>query len=150
MKKDTRIFTGMPEKELQSMSLSEIAVVGAQTMLKHALSVEVQAHLSQYDNCRLPDGRSALVLNGHHNSRAVTIGEGQIFVSVPRTRRRSANVENYSSSILPKYMRRSPKIDEVIPLLYLKGISKQQMVNKQAKNNNCVLGPWEWCLKERE
>jgi transposase-like protein len=84
--------------------------------------------MEQYRDCRLDDGKPSLVLNGYHAPRKITIGEGQVTVSVPRTRSRDKSVENFSSSILPKYMRRSPRIDEAIPLLYLKGISTGNML----------------------
>jgi transposase-like protein len=55
--------------------------------------------------------------------RAVTVGSGTIDVSVPRTRNRDGGADNFKSIIIPPYMRRSPKIDEVVPLLYLRGLS---------------------------
>jgi putative transposase len=127
LRKDTKIIGAESGKEMQTLSLDEIARVGAQEMLRMALNAEIDVHLDQFSEYRLPDGRPQLVRNGTHAARQVTIGSGQIMVQVPRTRRRGKDVENYSSSILPKYMRRSPKIDEVIPILYLKGISTGNM-----------------------
>jgi len=115
MKEDIKKFISETEKDLHSLTLTEVACLGAQNMLKMALAAEVQAHLDQYRDCHLGNGKPALVLNGFHLPRKVTVGEGQVTVSVPRTRRRHTEVENYASSIIPKYIRRSPKINEVIP-----------------------------------
>ncbi len=69
----------------------------------------------------LDDGKPAVVRNGTHKPRQITVGSGAVSVSVPRTRSRDGG-ENFRSIILPPYMRRSPKIDEVVPLLYLRDI----------------------------
>lgn len=108
---------------LETLPLDEIARLGAQSMLKAALSAELDAFMSSMGDCRLSDGRPAVVRNGYHRSRSVTVGSGSVEVAVPRTRRRDGGNDNFISSIIPPYMRRSPKIDEVVPLLYLRGLS---------------------------
>lgn len=111
-------------QKLDVLSLDEIARQGAQEMLRMALSAEIGAYLSSVESVVLPDGRSAVVRNGTHRPRFITVGSGQIEAVVPRTRdRRPGAKDNFESSIIPPYMRRSPKIDEVIPLLYLRGLS---------------------------
>jgi putative transposase len=111
-------------QKLDVLSLDEIARQGAQEMLRMALSAEIGAYLSSVESVVLPDGRSAIVRNGTHRPRFITVGSGQIEAIVPRTRdRRPGAKDNFMSSIIPPYMRRSPKIDEVIPLLYLRGLS---------------------------
>lgn len=122
--KSTLSVTALKEKEL---SLDEIALVGAQEMIKIALEAELNAHFAGLSHIKTEAGRPALVRNGYNPARDITIGQGQISVEVPRTRKRTESVENYSSAIVPKYMRRSLKIDEAIPLLYLKGISTGNM-----------------------
>lgn len=119
--------TFFDSQEIHSLSLDEIARVGAQEMLRAALSAEVDVFLSSMAEKRLPDGRATIVRNGYHNSRQVTVGSGSVEVSVPRTRSRDSSVDNFVSGILPPYMRRSPKIDEAIPLLYLRGLSTGDM-----------------------
>lgn len=111
-------------QKLDVLSLDEIARQGAQTMLRMALSAEIDAYISSVEGTVLPDGRPAIVRNGTHRPRFVSVGCGQIEAVVPRTRdRRTGSNDNFVSSIIPPYMRRSPKIDEVIPLLYLRGLS---------------------------
>lgn len=114
--------------DLAKLSLNEIVRAGTEQMLKIALQAEVQAFIENINTSHLsPDGTPLIVRNGFQRERSVTIGEGQINVRVPRTRTRQKCIENYTSNILPKYMRRSPKIDEAIPILYLKGISTNNM-----------------------
>ena len=116
--------TFFESQKLEVLSLDEIARQGAQQMLRLALSAEVKAYLSSMTDVVLPNGRPAIVRNGFHRPRFVTIGSGKIEAVVPRTRdRRVKGRDNFISSIIPPYMRRSPKIDEVIPLLYLRGLS---------------------------
>jgi transposase-like protein len=119
VKKNT--FFDTPKLEI--LSLDEIARQGAQTMLGLALTAEIQSFIESMSDIKLPDGRPAIVLNGHHKPRSIAVGSGQIEVAVPRTRDRRGKNENFTSSIIPPYMRRSPKIDELIPLLYLRGLS---------------------------
>lgn len=120
MKKNTFFDT----QKLENLSLDEIARQGAQTMLRMALSAELDAYLASMAEVRLSDGRPAIVKNGSHTPRSVAVGSGLIEVVVPRTRdRRAGQNDCFKSSIIPPYMRRSPKIDEVIPLLYLRGLS---------------------------
>ena len=120
MKEDTFFDT----QKLDVLSLDEIARQGAQQMLRMALSAEIEAYVSSVEDVVLPDGRPAIVRNGNHRPRFITVGSGQIEAVVPRTRdRRIGSKENFVSGIIPPYMRRSPKIDEVIPLLYLRGLS---------------------------
>jgi len=111
-------------QKLEVLSLDEIARQGAEAMLRVALSAEIDAYISSMSEVVLPDGRPAIVRNGNHRPRSITVGSGQIEAIIPRTRdRRQGAKENFVSSIIPPYMRRSPKIDEVVPLLYLRGLS---------------------------
>lgn len=120
MKKNTFFET----QKLEVLSLDEIARQGAEEMLRMALSAEIEAYISSMAEVVLSDGRPAIVRNGNHRPRSITVGSGQIEAVVPRTRdRRIEEKENFVSSIIPPYMRRSPKIDEVVPLLYLRGLS---------------------------
>ncbi|MBD3345435.1 MAG: IS256 family transposase [Chitinivibrionales bacterium] len=132
MKENT--FTASQSKEFSTMSLSDIARIGAEQMLKVALQAEIKSYMDQVNcTCISVDGSPQIVRNGYNKERTITIGDGQIKVKVPRTRVRNKGIENYSSSILPKYMRRNPKIDEAIPILYLKGISTNNMFSALEK-----------------
>lgn len=107
-------------------TLDEIVRKGAREMLQAALEAEVNAFLEL--NSRKVDcnGRRMVVRNGHKPSRELVTGAGNLEVRQPRVRDKSSAPENrvtFSSSILPPYLRRSKAIDELIPWLYLKGVS---------------------------
>ena len=92
-------------QKLDVLSLDEIARQGAQEMLRMALSAEIGAYLCSVEGVVLPDGRSAVVRNGNHRPRFITVGSGQIEAVVPRTRdRRPGSKDNFMSSIIPPYM----------------------------------------------
>ena len=107
-------------------TLDQIVRKGAREMLQAALEDEVNAFLEL--NSRKVDcnGRRMVVRNGHKPSRELVTGAGNLEVRQPRVRDKSSAPENrvtFSSSILPPYLRRSKAIDELIPWLYLKGVS---------------------------
>ena len=104
------------------LSLDELARQGAQQMIRIALEAEIAVFMDTMKHRTLDDVKPAVVRNGTHKPRQITVGSGAVSVSVPRTRSRDGG-ENFRSIILPPYMRRSPKIDEVVPLLYLRGLS---------------------------
>ena len=102
--------------------LDEIARRGAQRMLATALEAEVQAYLETHRGERDERGHARVVRNGKARPRKVTIGSGTLEVQAPRVNDRREG-ERFSSRILPPYMRRSPKVAEVLPILYLRGLS---------------------------
>jgi putative transposase len=107
--------------------LDEIAREGARRMLLAALETEVTAYLQAHAAERDGDGHALVVRNGKGRTRHVTVGSGTIAVNAPRVndRRVDANGHRrkFTSRILPPYMRRSPKVAEVLPVLYLRGLS---------------------------
>ena len=113
--------------ELNSASpLDEIVQNGAQQMLQTAIEAEVNGFVLQYADRRGQDGKRLVVRNGYMPTREILTGAGRLEVQQPRVRDNTAEKENrvqFSSSILPPYLRRSKTIDELIPWLYLKGIS---------------------------
>lgn len=107
-------------------TLDEIVQDGAQRMLQAAIEVEVDEFLADHAGRVDEDGRRHVVRNGHLPTRKIVTGAGQLDVTQPRVRDRSPDAESrvrFSSKILPPYLRRSKSIDELIPWLYLKGIS---------------------------
>ena len=109
------------------MTLDELARDGAQRMLRAALEAEVSAYVE-----RAPGGarrgRHALVVrNGHAQAAQGDAGRGTIEVRAPRVNDRRVDEagerQRFRSRILPPYMRRSPKVAEVLPILYLRGLS---------------------------
>lgn len=106
--------------------LDQIVRDGARKMLQAALEDEVTAFLEMHATTVDEIGRRLVVRNGYLPSREVVTGAGGLEVQQPRVRDKSSDAEErirFSSSILPPYLRRSKAIDELIPWLYLKGIS---------------------------
>jgi transposase-like protein len=107
--------------------LDAIAREGARRMLLAALETEVADYLEDHVTDRDADGHALVVRNGRGRTRKVTLGAGTIAVNAPRIndRRIAAGGQRcrFTSRILPPYMRRSPKVAEVLPVLYLRGLS---------------------------
>jgi len=115
-------------REELMLDLDEIARQGARRMLAQALEAEVETYLEAARDERDEDGRALVVRNGRTRSREVVCGAGAIEVSAPRVNDKRIHQESgqrmrFRSSILPPYVRRSPKVSEVLPLLYLHGLS---------------------------
>lgn len=115
------------EQELV-LDLDEIARQGARKMLAQALEAEVEAYLKAAEGERDECGRALVVKNGYARSRKIVCGAGTIEVRAPRVNDKRADEasgerKRFRSAILPPYMRRSPKVCEVLPLLYLHGLS---------------------------
>lgn len=110
----------------QSSPLDELVRQGAQQMLQSAIEREVEDFLAQYAERRDARGRRQVVRNGYLPARELLTGAGRLRVEQPRVRDNSSSRSHrvrFSSSILPPYLRRSKALDELIPWLYLKGIS---------------------------
>jgi putative transposase len=113
--------------------LDQLARAGARRMLAAALEAEVDDYLAAYTAERDEGGRRLVVRNGHAREREVTTVAGSIPVRAPRVNdRRSDPVTGkrlqFRSVILPPWCRRSPKVAEVLPLLYLHGLSTGDFV----------------------
>jgi hypothetical protein len=97
-------------------------------MLAAALEAEVSAHVAGLaDECD-ERGRRFVVRNGYHRPRKVTTAAGVVEVKAPRVNDKRVDEQTgerkrFSSAILPPWCRRLPKISEVLPLLYLHGLS---------------------------
>lgn len=115
----------LPEK-LVAIPLDEIARQGARKLIQQALEVEVELHLGKYQYILDNRGNRMVVRNGHANERDIITGAGKVKISSPRVDDRVLERhgdKRFSSAIIPKYLRRTKNIDELIPVLYLKGIS---------------------------
>lgn len=111
-----------------TLSLEELLRLGAQKMIRSIVEAELVAFLQAHAALKTEDGRAAIVRNGHHLTRTITVPSGQVEVTVPRTRNRAGGPENFTSAIIAPYRRRSMTIDEAIPVLYLLGISTGHML----------------------
>jgi transposase-like protein len=108
--------------------LDEIAREGARRMLAAALKAESDAYVDALVDQVDEDGHRLVVRNGHHDPRTVTTAAGAIEVCAPRvndkrTDEATGERMRFSSAILPVWCRRSPRVSEVVPLLYLHGLS---------------------------
>src|SRR5215218_6535123 len=123
-----RVHQDEAAREELMLNLDEIARQGACKMLAQALQAEVDAYLKAAETERDEGGHALVVRNGYARSRQVVCGAGAIEVRAPRVNDKrvdeaSGKRKRFRSAILPPYMRRSPKICEVLPLLYLHGLS---------------------------
>jgi transposase-like protein len=106
--------------------LDEIVRDGAQRMLQAAIEAEVGEFLFAHEDRRDASGNRLVVRNGRQPAREILTGAGRLEIRQPRVRDNSPDHDErvvFSSKILPPYLRRSKSIDELIPWLYLKGIS---------------------------
>nr|WP_289143285.1 IS256 family transposase [uncultured Halomonas sp.] len=103
--------------------LHELLRQGARDLIAKAVEAELATFLAQYADQRLDDGRQAVVRNGYLPERTVQTGIGDVSVQVPKVRDRSGGGARFNSSLLPPYLKRARSIEELIPRLYLKGIS---------------------------
>ena len=113
--------------------IDEIVREGARRMLAAALEAEVDAYIAELAEERDERGRRLVVRNGHHQPREVTTSAGVVEVRAPRVNDKRVDEvtgerRRFSSAILPPWCRKSPKIAEVLPLLYLHGLSTGDFV----------------------
>lgn len=113
------------KQEFHSL-LDEIVSVGARRMLLQMLEFEVESYIQRYVDEVDAKGNRQVVRNGYAKERSVTTGCGAFGVRAPRVDDRREG-EKFTSLILPPYLRRSPKVENLLPLLYLKGISSGNM-----------------------
>ena len=111
-----------------TLALDELAREGARRMIAAALRAEADEYVDRFSDELDEDGRRLVVRNGRARQRRVTIGAGTIPVRAPRVNDKrveedTGGRQKFSSRILPAYARRSPKVGEVIPILYLRGLS---------------------------
>jgi putative transposase len=118
-----------PSKENQELreTLDDVLQRGALKMLQEMLEAEVEDYLTRHRAARDERGRAQVVRNGQAPARQLVTGSGTLAVRAPRVndRRVDANGQRqrFTSELLPSYMRRAPKVTEVLPILYLRGLS---------------------------
>ena len=120
MLKLTTNESDMPEES--GSVLDELARQGARRMIMEALELEVAEYIDRTRSVRDEFDTALVVRNGHANERKLLTGCGSVKIAAPRINDKRLG-RKFTSSILPPYMRRSPNLSEVLPILYLKGIS---------------------------
>src|SRR5688500_14403311 len=107
--------------------LTQILRAGARRLLAEAIEREAEVFLAQMRDLKLPDGRDRLVRHGHGPERTIQTGIGP--VAVRRVKVRDRGVQDaderlrFTSAILPRWARRTPSLDALLPILYLRGVS---------------------------
>ena len=111
-----------------TVTLDELAREGARRMIAAALEAEVEQYVTSLVDEVGEDGKRLVVRNGHAKERGLTVGSGTMRLRAPRVNDKridpdTGKRERFSSRILPAYARRSPKVTDVLPVLYLRGLS---------------------------
>ncbi|MDQ3607735.1 MAG: IS256 family transposase [Actinomycetota bacterium] len=114
--------------EQGAVSLDDLAREGARRMIASALEAEVAEYVASFVDEIDEGGKRLVVRNGRARERRLTVGSGTVAVRAPRVNDKRTDPatgerERFSSKILPAYARRSPKVTEVLPVLYLHGLS---------------------------
>lgn len=117
----------MNASKLCKSLLDETLREGAQKLLTAAIENEVDEYIQTHRNEVDQDGNRLVVRNGRHRKRDIQTGVGAVELEQPRVNDKRPG-KSFNSSILPKYMRRSPSLDATISALYLKGVSTSGMV----------------------
>lgn len=118
-----------PSKENQELreTLDDVLQRGALKMLQEVLEAEVEDYITRHRAARDERGRAQVVRNGQAQARQLVTGSGTLTVRAPRVNDRRVDAtgqrQRFTSELLPSYMRRAPKVTEVLPILYLRGLS---------------------------
>lgn len=118
-----------PSKENEELreTLDDVLQRGALKMLQEMLEAEVEDYLTRHRAARDERGRAQVVRNGAAAPRQLVTGSGTLEVRAPRVNDRRVDAtgqrHRFTSELLPSYMRRAPKVTEVLPILYLRGLS---------------------------
>ena len=124
MTQDNLVKFKTPETpETFNDALSELLRQGARQLIAGAVEAELNEFLSQYQGLRDDAGRQAVVRNGYLPARTITTGVGAVDIQVPKVRDRTGRGIKFNSLLLPPYLKRSRSVEEVLPWLYLKGLS---------------------------
>jgi transposase-like protein len=126
MKTSTNIVRLRQPDEIDD-PLTDVLRSGARRLLAQAVELEAEAFLAGMRELKLPDGRDRLVRHGHGPERMIQTGIGPVAVSRVKIRDRGAASDEdrvrFSSAILPKWARRTRRLDALLPVLYLRGVS---------------------------
>jgi putative transposase len=137
---DTVVALPRPGSSVADDPLLAVLREGARRMLMQAIEAEVAAFLAGHGELVDGQGRRRVVRNGHAPERQIQTGIGPIEVRRPRVRDRGTAADapiRFTSAILPAYLRRTKNLEELLPWLYLKGVSTGQFEEALA----ALLGP---------
>ena len=103
--------------------LTDLLRGGARCLLAQAIEDELALFLAGYSDLTLQQGHQAVVRNGYQPERSILTGIGAVTVKMPKTRDRSGQGIHFRSSLVPPYLKKTRRLDEMIPWLYLCGVS---------------------------
>ncbi len=141
MNEDTVVSFSHPDRISIPDPLTEVLRAGARRLLAEAVEAEVEVFIEEHAVLSDADGRRRIVRHGYMPERSVQTGIGPVAVRRPRVRDRQPEAAGgricFTSSILPPYLRRARSVEELLPWLYLKGISTGDFAEALA----ALLGP---------
>jgi len=128
-----RVLTDDDARAELAAGLDEIVREGARRMLAAAIEAEADGYVTAFADDRDENGRRLVVRNGHAEARTITTAAGGIEIQAPRVNDRRVDPETgerlgFKSVIVPPWCRKSPKVSEVLPLMYLHGMSSGDFV----------------------
>jgi transposase-like protein len=128
-----RVLTEDEARAEMREGLDEIVREGARRMLAAALEAEVDSYVAAFADERDEAGRRLVTRNGHAHTRTITTAAGGVEITAPRVNDRRVDEVTgercgFRSVIVPPWCRKSPKVTEVLPLLYLHGMSSGDFV----------------------
>jgi transposase-like protein len=120
---NSKVITLKKPGEFVEDPLTELLRAGARQLIADAVEVELQNLLEHYADLRNENGPMQVVRNGYLPEREILTGLGPVKVKVPKVRDKSRQGIKFNSALLPPYLRKTKAVEEVLPWLYLKGIS---------------------------
>ena len=126
VEQDTGSLTERPDRSLPRWPLDEVVRQGARQLVQRAVEVEVELFLERYQYLMDDQGHRQVVRNGYRPVRTLVTGAGPVEVATPRVDDRVLarhGEARFTSALIPPYLRRTKHIEELLPVLYLKGIS---------------------------
>ena len=125
--KDDTVVTLQQPGSFSDDPLTDVLRAGARQLLAQAIEAEVESHILAHADLTDDNGRRRVVRHGYLPERDIQTGIGAVEVKAPRVRDRDPEAPggriDFTSSILPRYLRRSKSVEELLPWLYLKGLS---------------------------
>ena len=126
MQQDTPLPEARPDRTLPRLPLDEVVRQGARQLVQRAVEVEVDLFLERYQYLMDERGHRQVVRNGYRPVRRIVTGAGPVEIATPRVDDRVLERHGeprFTSQLIPPYLRRTKNIKELLPVLYLKGIS---------------------------
>lgn len=118
-----KVTTLKTPREISEDPLSELLRAGAKQLIAEAVEAEIQEFLAQYAELRNKKGQRQVVRNGYLPERDILTGIGEVGVKIPKVRDKSGQRIKFNSVLVPPYLRKSKNVEDLLPWLYLKGIS---------------------------